>query len=131
MSRILTQLICFFIAAMFCACTHESTNSPILDDSYYSVKYVYEPEIRNTVSTKIEYTNEYGQFIEEHGGRSPKSFCVGPVKKGYTAKIRFSIPYSYIHIVCSIEISENGGPYIRKASTGSKTSKGSASYTIR
>ena len=130
MNRILTQLICCFVIAAFCACTNESINPPISDDSYYFVKYVYEPETANTVSTQIEYTDERGQFVEDHGGRASKSFLMGPVKKGYTAKIRFNCPYQYIHIACSIEISENGGPYTRRATTGKTTRNGSTSYRI-
>ena len=136
--KIVKQIACCFVAVFFGACTTgyinppetEGTDSTASNDSYYFVKYVYEPEYWNTVSTKIEYTDESGKFIEGHGGRFSKSFLAGPVKKGYTAKIRFSCPYQYIHIACSIEISENGGPYIRRAST-SGTSKGSTFYTIR
>ena len=131
---------CYYllIIVILCSCAKQGFNEPNDNtptgnaNTYYFIKYVYEPKSETTTtSAKIKYTNESGEEVSASGGRFKVEFLAGPVKKGFNAKISFTIPQQNAFATCYIYVSENGGSYVQKASTGKNVNSGYTSYTIK
>ena len=110
------------------SCTKEKTNiedSHIIEDSYY---------VQYTVSTESSgAANSYSIFtVKDVGGdlrQSDFPVTYGPVKKGYTAHIKWTTKTGR-YAKPTISVSKNGGPFVIKAIASSYSFSGELSYTI-
>ena len=106
---------------LFVSCAKENFNS---EDSYY---------VQYTVSTQSTGGAGYSIFtVKDIGSNLRQSdFPVthGPVKKGYTAHIKWTTGTGYC-AKATISISKNGEPFVTKAISSDYSYNGELSYTI-
>lgn len=104
------------------------------EDSYY-VKYTYSQHTNFSSAgwVNVSYTKADGTQVSSETYSGGNTFIVGPVKKGFQAKISVSFVRSYMGtITSSIYVSKNDGDYVLKKTykTPDNSTSGGVSYII-
>jgi hypothetical protein len=108
-----------FLVMFFTMCKKET----VVDQTEYYVKYVIDGrssiQQSKTDGLKVTLTNENGATVEYiRSNRGSLEFNVGPVKKGFSAKLIGTnvccVSCCYIKPMLQIFVSENNGPFVLK-----------------
>ncbi len=110
---------------LFVSCTKDNINTNAIEDSYY-VQYT-------VITHSTGAAGSYSLFtVKDIGsGLRQSEFPVtyGPVKKGYTAHIKWTTSTGR-YAKATISVSKNGEPFVTKATSSDYSYSGNLSYTI-
>lgn len=107
---------------------------PTVEDSYY-VKYSYSQRTNYSSPgwVNVSYTRADGTISASETSSGSNTFIVGPVKKGFVARINVEFSHANMgDITCSIFVSKNDGDYVLKKyhQSPDNSMSGSASFTV-
>ena len=105
-----------------------------IEDSYY-VKYTFNQRTNyySAGTVKYSYTTAGGTVAGSETSSVSETFVVGPIKKGFQAKISVSFVRSYMGtITSSIYVSKNDGDYVLKKTykTPENSTSGGTSFVV-
>jgi len=125
MKKIIITIGILSLILFFVSCTKDNNNLNI-EDSYY---------VQYTVNTHSSISaSGYSIFtVKDLGSNLLKSdfpVTYGPVKKGYTANIKWTTSTG-CYAKATISVSINGEPFVTKATSSDYSYSGDLSYTIK